>query len=71
MMSARGIKQGTEVYVKNILNSDKPDRKAHVLNIYPYPSNLLVIQYDDDGSMDQVEATHVTTMFEKNRTAFY
>lgn len=71
MLESRGIRQGTEVFVKDVADIDKPERKAHVFNVYPYPSTLLVVQYDDDGSMEQVESTQVTTLYEMNRRSFY
>ena len=43
-----------------------PERKARVVNIYPHPSRWLIVQYDD-GNMDQVEESQITTMFEINR----
>lgn len=66
MLKDRGIRRGIEVFVKNPLEPDMPERKARVVNTYPPPSRWLVVQYDD-GNMDQVEESQVTTMFEINR----
>ena len=70
MLESRGIKLGVEVYVKDSLDPYGSERKAHVINTYPSPSSVLVVQYDDDGSMAEVDEFQVTTMFEKNRRAF-
>ena len=66
MLESRGIRRGVEVYVKDGMPG-KDDRKAHVINTYPSPSRILVVQFDDDGTMRQVDETQVTTMFEKRR----
>jgi hypothetical protein len=66
MLKDRGIRRGIEVLVKDPVNPEKDERKARVVNIYPYPSNWLVVQFDD-GNMVQVEEKYVTTMFEVNR----
>ena len=62
----RGIRRGIEVFVKNPLEPNMPERKARVVNIYPHPSRWLIVQYED-GNMDQVEENQITTMFEINR----
>ena len=61
ILKDRGIKKGIEILVKN--DSGTSERKARVVNIYPHPSRWLVVQYED-GNMDQVEESQVTTMFE-------
>lgn len=66
MLKDRGIRKGIEVFVRNPLDPNMPERKARVVNIYPHPSRWLVVQYED-GNMDQVEETQVTTMFEIKR----
>jgi len=66
MLKDRGIKKGIEVFVRDALDPDIPGRKARVVNTYPHPSRWLVVQYED-GNMDQVEETQVTTMFEIRR----
>jgi len=66
MLESRGIRRGVEVYVKDGVPGND-DRKAHVINTYPSPSRILVVQFDDDGTMRQVDETQVTTMFEKMR----
>jgi len=66
MLKDRGIKRGIEVLVKDPINPDMPERKARVVNVYPHPSNWMVVQFDD-GNMKQVEGQYVTTMFEVNR----
>lgn len=66
MLKERGIRKGIEVYVKDLIKPEVPDRKALVVNIYPHPSRWLVVQYDD-GDIVQVEESQVTTMFEMNR----
>jgi len=66
MLKERGIRKGIEVFVKDAVNQDIPIRKARVVNIYPHPSRWLVVQYED-GNMNQVEESQVTTMFELNR----
>ena len=63
MLKDRGIKRGIEVFVKNALDHDIPERKARVINIYPPPSSWLVVKYED-GNIDQVNERQVTTMFE-------
>jgi len=62
----RGIKKGIEVIVKDNLDSTVSERKARVVNIYPPPSRWLIVQYED-GNIDQVEESRVTTMFEIKR----
>ena len=66
MLKDRGIRRGIEVFVKDPINPDMPERKARVVNIYPHPSRWLVVQYED-GNMAQVEERYITTMFEINR----
>ena len=66
MLKDRGIRKGIEVLVRNLLDPEMPERKARVVNIYPPPSRWLVVQYED-GNMDQVEETQITTMFEIKR----
>jgi hypothetical protein len=66
MLRDRGIRRGIEVFVRDSTNTDMPKRKARVVNTYPHPSRWLVVQYDD-GNMEQVEESQVTTMFEINR----
>lgn len=66
MLKDRGIRRGIEVFVKDAVEPDIPPRKARVVNVYPHPSRWMVVQYDD-GNMDQVEESQVTTMFEINR----
>ena len=66
MLKDRGIRRGIEVFVKNALDPDIPERKARVINIYPAPSSWLVVKYED-GNIDQVNERQVTTMFEINR----
>ena len=66
MLRDRGIRKGIEVFVKDPINPDSPERKARVVNIYPHPSRWLVVQYED-GGMYQVEESQVTTMFEIKR----
>ena len=67
MLESRGIKRGAEVFVKDVVHPSNPERKAHVINTYPSPSSILVVQFDDDGTMLQIDETQVTTMFEKIR----
>jgi len=69
MLRDRGIRRGVEVFVKSRVDPDLPERKARVINTYPHPSRWLVIKYED-GNMDQVDESQVTTMYEKNRRAF-
>lgn len=66
MLRDRGIRRGIEVMVKDPINPEKPIRKARVINTYPHPSTWLVVKYDD-GNMQQVEESWVTTMYEINR----
>ena len=70
MLRDRGIRRGIEVFVKSKADPDLPERKARVVNTYPHPSRWLVIKYEN-GDMDQVEESQVSTMFEKNRRIFY
>ena len=66
MLNDRGIKKGIEVFVKDNLDSTVSERKARVVNIYPAPSRWLIVQYED-GNIDQVEESQITTMFEIKR----
>lgn len=66
MLRDRGIRKGIEVFVKDSDNPKTPMRRARVVNTYPHPSSWLIVRYDD-GNMEQVEETQVTTMFEVNR----
>jgi hypothetical protein len=66
MLKERGIRRGIEVLVKDPVDSAANARKARVVNIYPHPSNWLVVQFED-GNMIQIEEKYVTTMFEVNR----
>ena len=66
MLRDRDIRRGIEVFVKDPMNPNKPMKKGRVINIYPHPSNWLVVKFDD-GAMAQVEEKYVTTMFEINR----
>ena len=63
MLKDRGIRRGIEELVKDAINPDIPERRARVVNIYPSPSRWLVVKYED-GNLDQVEVSRVTTMFE-------
>ena len=69
MLRDRGIRRGIEVFVRDPINPEIPDKKALVVNTYPHPSRWLVVQYED-GNMEQVEEGQVTTMFEVNRKGF-
>ena len=64
MLEDRGIKKGMEVFVKDKKDPDSPVRKAVVINTYPSPSRWLVVMYES-GSMEQVEESQITTMFEE------
>ena len=66
MLKDRGIRRGIEVFVKDPVYPNNPEKKAIVVNTYPHPSNWLVVQFED-GNMAQVEERYVTTMFEVNR----
>jgi len=66
MLEQRGIRRGIEVLVRDEIESDLPPKKARVIRTYPKPSRWLVVKYDD-GNMEQVEESRVTTMFEINR----
>ena len=66
MLRDRGIKKGIEVLVRDTLDPNVSEKKARVVNIYPHPSRWLIVQYDD-GNMDQVEESQITTMFEIKR----
>lgn len=70
MLRDRGIRRGVEVFVKGKSDPDLKERKARVINTYPHPSRWLVVKYEN-GEMDQVEESQVTTMFERNRRGFY
>ena len=37
-----------------------------MINVYPHPSNWIVVKYED-GNVVQIEEKYVTTMFEVNR----
>ena len=66
LLRDRGIRRGIEVFVKDPLNPELPERKARVVNVYPHPSTWMVVKYDD-GNTVQVEEKQVTTMYEVNR----
>lgn len=66
MIKDRNIRRGIEVLVKDPVDPDLPEKKARVVNVYPHPSNWLVVRFDD-GNLKQVEERYVTTMFEINR----
>jgi len=66
MLEDRGIRRGIEVIVKDTLEPNAPAKKARVVRTYPKPSRWLVVKYED-GNMEQVEESQVTTMFEINR----
>ncbi|MDG6218950.1 MAG: hypothetical protein QCI00_05880 [Candidatus Thermoplasmatota archaeon] len=70
MLRSRGIKRGVEVFVSDPMNPDIPLRKGRVINTYPHPSSWLVVQYED-GDMQEVDGSQVTTMFEQNRKPFF
>jgi hypothetical protein len=66
MLKERGIRKGIEVLVKDAIETNSPPKKARVIRTYPKPSRWLVVKYDD-GNMQQVQESQVTTMFEINR----
>lgn len=66
MVKDRSIRRGIEVLVRDPVDSNLPEKKARVVNVYPHPSNWLVVRFDD-GNLKQVEEKYVTTMFEVNR----
>lgn len=66
VLKDRGIRRGIEVLVKDPVDPDLPEKRARVVNVYPHPSNWIVVKYDD-GDVVQVEEKYVTTMFEINR----
>ena len=66
MLKERGIRKGIEVLVKDAVETNSPPKKARVIRTYPKPSRWLVVKYDD-GNMQQVQESQVTTMFEINR----
>lgn len=66
MLKERGIRKGIEVLVKDAIEPDSNPKKARVVRTYPKPSRWLVVKYED-GNMEQVKESQVTTMFEINR----
>ena len=70
MLRDRGIRKGIEVFVKDVENPDRPERRALVVNTYPHPSSWMVVRYEN-GDKEFVDEWRVTTMFEKNRRIFY
>jgi len=66
MLEERGIRKGIEVLVKDAIEPDSTPKKARVVRTYPKPSRWLVVKYED-GNMEQVKESQVTTMFEINR----
>ncbi len=66
MLEDRGIRKGIEVIVKDEIDPNLPAKKARVIRTYPKPSKWLVVKYED-GNMEQVKESQVTTMFEINR----
>lgn len=63
MLRDRVIKRWIEVFVKDITDPHLHERKARVVNVYPYPSKWMVVKYED-GDNEQIEEKQVTTMFE-------
>ena len=70
MLDDRGIRIGIEVFVRDPVDSDIPERKATVIRTYPKPSRWLVVKYES-GDIEQVEERYVTTMFEKTRKRLF
>lgn len=70
MLRERRIRRGIEVFVKSKSDPNLKERKARVINTYPHPSRWLVIKYEN-GELDQVDESQVTTMFERNRRGLY
>ncbi len=70
MLKSRGIKRGVQVFVRDSKNPSHSMRKAIVVNTYPHPSNILVVEYEN-GEMEEVDGIMVTTMYEKNRSYFF
>ncbi len=66
MLRNRGIRRGIEVLVKSTVDPESPEKKGRVVRIYPHPSRWMVVKYED-GNMEQVEESQVTTMFEVYR----
>jgi hypothetical protein len=66
MLKERGIQRGIEVLVQTNHESEEEYRKARVVRTYPPPSTWLVVQYED-GNMEEVDGSQITTMFEANR----
>lgn len=66
MLKDRGIRRGIEVFVKDPVDPNVPERRGRVVNVYPHPSNWIVVKLRS-GDIVQVEDRHVTTMFEVNR----
>jgi len=66
LIKDRSIRRGIEVLVKDPVDPNLPEKKARVVNVYPHPSNWVVVRFDD-GNLKQVEEKYVTTMFEINR----
>jgi len=69
MLKDRGIRRGIEVFVKDPINPEIPEKRARVVNIYPHPSSWMVVKFDN-GDIKQVEEKNVTTMFEINRRGY-
>ena len=69
MLKDRGIRKGIEVFVKDPINPEIPEKKARVVNVYPHPSSWMVVKFDN-GDIKQVEEKYVTTMFEVNRRGY-
>ena len=69
MLKDRGIRKGIEVFVKDPINPEIPEKKARVVNVYPHPSSWMVVKFEN-GDIKQVEERHVTTMFEVNRRGY-
>lgn len=70
MLQERGIRRGIEVFVTRTDGIHDSEQKALVVNTYPHPSRWLVVKYEN-GDMEQVEESRVTTMYEKKREKLY
>ncbi len=67
MPEDRGIRRGIEVFVKDSMDHDAPERHARVIRTYPRPSRWLVVRYES-GDIVQVKEDQVTTMYEKTHS---
>ncbi len=69
MLELRGIRKGSEVFIRSIEDPNLPARRAVVIRTYPSPSRWCVVRFES-GDYAQVEENQVSTMFEEYKKGF-